>query len=131
MAATGFSFTKIHVADLAAGERFYTTVLGLKPGFRATTGDGPDDFEELQLSVNGLPGDVSLMLVQYLHRPAPPAGEAIIGFTVENIEDTIAAAVAAGGRVVHPIQTLTEYGMKIAHVADQQGHMVELLQLLG
>ena len=132
MAATAFSFTKIFVTDLAAMERFYTTVLGLKPGFRLTAGEGEHMFKEVQLTVNG--GQLEengLMLVQYLNRAAPPVGEAIVGFTVEVIEDTIAAAQDAGGRVVTPAQTLPDHGMKVSYIADPEGHTIELLQLLN
>ena len=58
-------------------------------------------------------------------------GEAIVGFTVEVIEDTIAAAQDAGGRVVTPAQTLPDHGMKVSYIADPEGHTIELLQLLN
>jgi lactoylglutathione lyase len=130
MAATAFSFTKIFVADRVAMEAFYTTVLGLKPGFRLVMGEGEDAFVEVQMTVNG--GQLeenSLMLVQYLNRAAPAPGEAAIGFTVEVIEETITAAEAAGGRVVAPVQTVSDHGIKAAYIADPEGHIIELLQL--
>ena len=63
------------------------------------------------------------------NRAAPAPGEAAIGFTVEVIEETITAAEAAGGRVVAPVQTVSDHGIKAAYIADPEGHIIELLQL--
>lgn len=131
MAPTGFSFTKMIVADLAAAKRFYTETMGLKVVLTFATGEGSDQLEEAILSQTGTyNGGHSLALVQYLNRPPARPGEAIFGFSVEDVDATIKAVIAAGGALARPARTIPEHNIKVAFVTDPEGHLLEIVQML-
>lgn len=127
---TGFAFTKIIVADLIAIEPFYRDALGLTIKTRITVDEPGYALRETVFSV-GEDGVTLLNLVQYLDRPYPAPGEAVVGLSVSNVDAVIAAAVAAGGAVVTPPVDLPDHGVKIAYIGDPEGHLLELLQTLG
>lgn len=131
MATTGFSFTKMIVADLAAARRFYTETIGLKLVLTFANGEGENQFEEAILSTTGTyNGGHSLVLVQYLNRPPATPGEAIFGFEVENVDATVEAVIAAGGALARPARTIAEHGIRVAFVTDPEGHLLELVQMM-
>jgi predicted enzyme related to lactoylglutathione lyase len=129
MTATAFPFTKIIVGDLAAAERFYTTVLGLSVAARFAQGEQDDRMEETFLSVAGAPqGGSQLAILCYPNKPRPAAGEAITGFVVKNVDAVIEAALGAGGMLVKEAYDIAEHGVRVAVIGDIEGHLVELLQ---
>lgn len=129
MAATGFSFTKMIVADLAAATRFYTETMGLKVVLTFATGEGEYQLEEAILSTTGTyDGGHSLALVRYVNCPPAAPGEAIFGFTVEDVDAAIAAVIAAGGALARPARPVAEHGIRVAFVTDPEGHLLELVQ---
>ncbi|HEY4547202.1 MAG TPA: VOC family protein [Pedomonas sp.] len=131
MAALSFALAKIIVGDLDAVEKFYTSTLGLTRAAYIEFGEGPGQLQEVILAVpGGGPTDVKLHLVRYPNNPAPVPGEAIVGFMVDDVEATAAAMIAAGGRIVAPVQEIPEHRLKLAFVADVEGHTVEILQAL-
>jgi len=123
---TGFAFTKLHVADLPAMERFYCGCLGFTVTARVDIGADSYNLEELILAVPG--GSTQLNLLHYRGRPVPPAGEAVIGFTVADLDAALAAIVAAGGMVTVEPTAIPEHQLRLAYVADPEGHTLELLQ---
>jgi predicted enzyme related to lactoylglutathione lyase len=125
-AIAGFAFTKLMVADLAAMERFYCDALGLGLRTRIALDRPGYAIRETVLTIGD--GATLLNLVQHLDRPCPPPGEAVIGLSVRDIDAVIAAAQEAGGRVVTPVTAVPEHKLKVAYVADPEGHMLELLQ---
>jgi lactoylglutathione lyase len=132
MTATSFSFTKIIVRDLAAAERFYTTVLGLSVMARFALGEQNDKMEETFLTVADAPQDANqLALVCFPNRPAPAAGEAVTGFMVKDVDAVVAAALDAGGAVVKKREDMVAFGIRVAVITDDEGHQVEVLQLLA
>lgn len=123
---TGFAFTKLHVADLAAMERFYCGCLGFTVTARIDVSEGSWNLEELVLAVPG--GPTQLNLIHYRDRPVPPAGEAVIGLTVADLDAAITAMVAAGGKVTVEPTAIPDHNLRLAYVADPEGHTLELLQ---
>lgn len=131
MASAGFSFTKIVVRDIDASERFYCDVMGLKRVLRFQTGEGEFELDEVIMSSNGAhDGGHNLIVIRYLNQPAPTPGEGIFGFTVEDVDATIAAALAAGGALHRPARIVEEHGIKVAFVKDPEGHLLELVEML-
>lgn len=123
------AFTKIIVADLAAMERFYCDGLGLTVRTRIAV-DQPGWALRETVLVVGDPDGTMLNLVQYLDRPCPVPGETVVGLSVEDIDTVIAAALASGGTLATPPVNIPEHGLRIAYVADPEGHLMELLQPL-
>ena len=125
---TAYAFTKIIVADLAAMERFYCDTLGLRVQARIAV-DKPGYVIRETVLVVGESGTL-LNLVQHLDRPCPAPGEAVVGLSVDDMDAVIDAATGAGGSVVAPPVDIPDHMLKIAYIADPEGHMLELLQPL-
>ena len=130
MGMQAFAFTKIVVADLDASEQFYRDVLGLKVVTRLTNPDGEYGQEESVMSVTGRNEGAQLLLIRYLNRPAPAPGEAWTGFAVTELEDLVARVEQGGGKVLIPVKEIAAYKMKVSVIADPEGHMVELFEML-
>jgi predicted enzyme related to lactoylglutathione lyase len=131
MTAQAFSFTKIHVEDLAAAESFYTQVLGLEVVGYLTLGEGEELMREVILKTAGAEGPVpNLILVTYPNRACPAAGEATTGFVVDDLDATLEKTTQAGGTIQVPATDLPEHNLRAAYIFDPQGHRVELLQHL-
>lgn len=131
MAASQFSFTKILVNDVDAAQRFYCDVMGLALVLRFQTGEGEFELDEAILSANGAyDGGHNLIVIRYINQPAPKPGEGIFGFTVEDVDATITAVLAAGGTLHRPARILEEHGIKVAFVKDPEGHLLELVEIL-
>ncbi len=129
MAALSFALTKIIVADIDAMERFYMDCLGLVSAARLQIGVGEGAMKESILDVpNGEASAAKLGLVQYLNKPAPSLGEAVVVFMVDDVEQMAAKMLAAGGKIIHPITEIAEHHLKLAYVADPEGHVVEIMQ---
>lgn len=126
----GYAFTKIIVADLALMERFYCDSLGLKVQARIAV-DKPGWALRETILTFGDPSGTLLNLVQYLDRPCPAPGEAVIGLSVDSIDAVIDAATRGGGSVATPPVDVPDHGLRIAYIADPEGHLLELLQPLG
>ena len=126
----GYAFTKIIVADLAAMERFYCDALGLTVRTRIAV-DKPGWALRETVLVVGDPDGTLLNLVQYLDRPCPAPGEAVVGFSVEDMDAVIAAAKEAGGSLVTPPVEIPDHKLKVSYIADPEGHLLELLETIG
>lgn len=127
MPISGFAFTKIIVADLAAMERFYVDGLGLGVVNRISVDEAGWALDETILSVGPAPG-THLNLLQYRNAPAPAPGEAVVGLSVEDIEGVVATAVAAGGAIKVPVQDVPGMALRLAYVTDPEGHTIELIE---
>jgi catechol 2,3-dioxygenase-like lactoylglutathione lyase family enzyme len=130
MKALAFSFMKLVVADLAAAERFYGEVFGLEVGHRHSSDEHEFGQEESILLVPGQQGGIPLILTRYLRRPAPPAGAAWTGFTVPDLEATVAAIEAAGGAIEVPIHASSSHPVRAVVARDLDGHLIEVIQIL-
>jgi catechol 2,3-dioxygenase-like lactoylglutathione lyase family enzyme len=131
MTVSHFALAKMAVADLEAQERFYTKALGLVRNAYIEHGEGEAHLREAILGVPNAPaGAAQLSLVQYASKPAPPLGEVVTVFMSDDVQATVGLALEAGGRVVVPVQELAEHRVKLAFVADPEGHTIEFLQNL-
>ena len=131
MTARSFAFTKLVVADLESSEHFYSQAFGMKRVRRVTADSHKYALEESILSLTGEATAHGLILARYLTRPCPPAGSAWTGFVVADIEATLAAVARAGGEVEVPVHRNVDHGVLAAIVADPDGHLLEIIQILS
>jgi catechol 2,3-dioxygenase-like lactoylglutathione lyase family enzyme len=125
---TPLTFTKLVVADLDAMASYYTAVHGFTEIARVESEVGGSPIDEIILGVDGAYGG-GLILFRFLDRPAPAAGEVILGFVVDDIEALIERAVAAGAHVVEPPRAPGAPGASlVAFLADPEGHLAEIVQ---
>jgi lactoylglutathione lyase len=109
-----FAFVKLSVKDLDGQAHFYSAVLGLRPVHRGAGQVLLSDGEE-----------ASLVLAR--RDPVDP-GRTVVGFRVADLDATVDVAQTAGGVVrVHPRQ-VPGTTMRVAIVADPEGHLLELLE---
>lgn len=136
MAATKishFGFCKMVVADLDKVADFYREVFGLiewqrvKMEQSSTTG-GPLEEIVFRATAEGGP---SLTIVELKDRPAPALGETILGFITDDIEALLDRAVKAGGSIATPVKHQPEHGVRVTFIRDNEGHLVEVVQLAG
>lgn len=130
MSALAFGFTKLVVTGIARSERFYSTVFGMKPVDRVTADEHAYALEEVMLSLTGGHDSHLLIITRYLRRPTPPAGSAWTGFLVGDIEATLRSAQAEGGVVEVPVHKNEEYRTLAAIIADPDGHLIEVIQMM-
>ena len=112
----GLAFVKLTVRDLDAQASFYRTVLGLE-----STPAQPG-----QVFLNGAPGRPTLVLVAGDPAAPAPLGEAVLGFRVPDLDGVVDRARAAGGAVRVAPKPIPG-GMRVAVVADPEGHAIELI----
>ncbi|MFF5965228.1 VOC family protein [Streptomyces collinus] len=124
-----FTFTKILVDDLEAEAAFYSTVLGLVEKHRVAGGEGTGAYSQ-SIMCCADSDEPSLLLLKLLHREAPTPGEAVLGFAVADVDEVVRATETAGGSVSSGPRSLPQHGLRIAHVKDPEGHLLELVQRL-
>ncbi|MCP1470470.1 putative enzyme related to lactoylglutathione lyase [Sphingobium sp. OAS761] len=126
-----FGFCKLRVNDLEKTAAFYRSVFGLADWKRvahdnsATTG-GPIDEITFRSTAAGGP---SLTLLKTVDRPAPPIGEAVMGFITPDLAALLVRAKAAGGELARPIRDMPEHKVKVAFVKDNEGHLIEVVEM--
>jgi predicted enzyme related to lactoylglutathione lyase len=126
-----FGFCKLRVNDLEKTAAFYRTVFGLADWKRvahdnsATTG-GPIDEITFRSTAAGGP---SLTLLKTVDRPAPPIGEAVMGFITPDLAALLDRAKAAAGELARPIRDMPEHKVKVAFVKDNEGHLIEVVEM--
>lgn len=122
--------TKLVVRDVGAAERFYRA-MGLKVVNRNVGGEDEVRQEQSWLSTTGDASAHILILSQFLELPPPPRpaypGEVWLAFRVPDVEATIEAVEALGGRTVRPGQDRPEHGVRAAIVSDPEGHIIEIV----
>jgi len=128
--ATQYGFAKTFVHDLDAMASFYEDVLGLIPFNRHQDVMLGRQIEEITYQ-STYQGGPALTLIKYMDSKGPQAGEAVQGFITEDLEALVERAKRAGGAVPEPIRTIAEFGIKVAFVLDPEGHVNEVVQMLG
>ena len=123
MSPAKLSFFKLIVRDLETSQRFYEQAFGFTVSDRFDT----PEFGEVILAQED--AGLSLILLSYKDGRALPdaASHGPTGFLTGEIEATHAAIVAAGGTPKGPILAI-EGGVKVAFLADPEGHEIELCQ---
>jgi catechol 2,3-dioxygenase-like lactoylglutathione lyase family enzyme len=127
MTVLSFACAKLIVGDIAALEAFYTAALGLEVLVRLNVDEGDAPLQELFFAMPG-GAKPDFALIKYTDRPVPPPGEALLTFMVADIEATIAAVEAHGGRNLTGAIEAPQWAMRLAFVADPGGHQIELMQ---
>lgn len=126
--------TKLVVRDVAAAEAFYQAI-GLKLVTRNLGGEGDVRQQQSWMSVSGDSASHMLILSQFLEVPAPalPAypREVWLALNVADVDATIAAVERAGGSVLRPGEDRPEHGVRAAVVADNEGHVIEIVGPIG
>jgi len=127
MTALSFAFAKLKVGDIASLEAFYTAALGFAVTARISVDEGDAPLRELFF---GMPGaqKPDFALIEYLGQPVPAPGEALLSFMVADLEATIAAVEAHGGRSLTGAIEAPEWNLRLAFVTDPGGHEIELMQ---
>jgi predicted enzyme related to lactoylglutathione lyase len=125
-----FAFTKFVVADLEASAAFYTDVFGVQEQRRVKDDIGGRAIEEI-LFESTAPGGASFVLLHFADTPEPATGSVIGGFLTDDIDELFPRAVAAGATVVEPPHDAPEHGVRVGFLADRDGHLLEICQLLA
>ncbi len=130
--SASFAFTKLIVRDLEKMAAFYRDVFGLHTVNRVR-GEriGAEEIDEIFLSPDPNATWSSLVLLRYLGRGPSPNGEAILGFTTDDLPALLARLQQAGGRITAPIEEMSALRIRVAFATDPEGHLAELVQVVA
>ena len=127
-----FSFTKLIVDDVEKMAAFYGAVYGLHAVNRVRGESiGGEEIDEIMLSPDPKAPFGTLVLLRYVGRAASPNGEAILGFTTDDLPALLDRVRAAGGGVHAPIKELPHLKVRVAFATDPEGHLAELVQVVA
>ena len=124
-----FSFSKLLVNDLEKTATFYKDVFGLTEMTRVESVIAGRGIKEIIFNVTA-PGAASFVLLKFVDTTKVYTDETITGFITENLEALVERANKAGGKTVQAIKSMPEHGVKVAFVADVEGHLLEVVELL-
>jgi Lactoylglutathione lyase and related lyases len=124
-----FGFTKLVVQDLGAMANFYRNVAGLVEMARVQDAVGDRKIDEILFNATGQ-GGATFVLFKFLDREAPAQEEVILGFQTPDVVAFVDRVKSNGGTVVTDVETKAENGVKVAFVADPEGHLIEVVELL-
>jgi predicted enzyme related to lactoylglutathione lyase len=127
MTVLAFACAKLKVGDISSLEAFYTGAFGFVVTTRIAVDEGDAPLRELFFATPGSQKP-DFALIEYPGQPVPPPGEAILAFSVADLEAVIAAVVAHGGRDLTGAIEIPEWAMRLAFVCDPGGHQIELIQ---
>jgi len=130
MTQTHFGFAKLVVSDLEAAAAFYAGVFELTEQGRVHAAIGGRPIDEILYAATA-PGGASFVLVRFGDRDGDPLGDSITGFIAADVDALFARAVAAGASVVQAAQDQPEHGVRVGFLADPEGHLIEVVQLLA
>ena len=125
-----FSFTKLVVADLDASAHFYTAVFGVKEQARVRAEIAGRPIDEILYEATA-PGGGTFALLRYGDVTAPSHDEVILGIVTSDLAGVVTRVGDAGGSVVQAPTAMPEHGVTVAFVADPEGHLIEVVQLLS
>ena len=124
-----FGFTKLLVADLEVSARFYKTVFGLEERGRVRSEIADRKIDEIMFEPQA-PGAASFILLHFDGVTGPSSDEVILGFITTDLAQLVARVERAGGTLVAPAREQPEHGVKVAFVADNEGHLIEVVEML-
>ena len=123
------TFTKLCVRDLARSAEFYERALGMREAARYER----PDLLEIQLQYGDGPGEVSLVLMQWV-----PAREIVVGhehgrlgIVTPDLDGLFARVRRAGGKIAEEAQALGELGVRVGFVQDPDGYSIEIVEPLA
>ncbi|MFD5077885.1 VOC family protein [Streptomyces sp. NPDC058371] len=120
---------RLLVSDFAACYRFYAEVLDLKPQSGAT--EGPyEKFSPITGSA-GIALQDRAMMAEVLGELGDSATghRSLVVLRVDDLDTYCAAVTARGGTLIHGPAPMTER-MRVAHLKDPEGNLVELQEWL-
>lgn len=123
-------FTKLVVVDLERSAAFYVAVFEMTEVNRVTASIGDRTIHEIMYEPSR-PGGPAFVLLSYEDRDEPAAEEVILGFISDDVDALVDRALSHGGTVVDAAHDLPEHGVRVAFVADPEGHLLELVQVLA
>lgn len=127
---TDFMFTKLIVRDLDAATAFYAAVVGLVEMARVEAViDGRAVTEVVYMPT--YPGGPMFILARFHDVVTPATAELIMGFATQDLEGFVARAKQSGGNVIEAPRDIPGAGMRVAFVADTEGHVLQVTQMLG
>lgn len=125
-----FGFTKLIVIDLDKVADFYKAVFGLSELARVESNVAGRAISEIMFHPTA-EGGASFVLLKFLDQKAASASEVILGFQAVNVDAAVERALAAGGKLVDPVRNMPEHGVRVAFIEDVEGHLIEVVELLG
>ena len=126
-----FGFTKLIVHDLEKQAAFYRDVYRLHAVQRVQAEIGSEAIDEIMLSGDPNAAFGSLVLLKFVARPAAQMGELILGFITDDLPALLDRVRAAGGSVHAPIKEMPELKLRVAFATDPEGHLAEIVQMVG
>jgi len=128
-----FSFTKLIVDDEEAQAEYYHQVYGLEKLQRVANDESAAGgaFREVIMGSGDTPSSDSLVMFKFLDRHAPRDQEAILGFITEDLDALAERVVAHGGKLVNPIQSMPEHGVRVLFTTDPEGRLSENVELIN
>jgi len=124
-------FSKIICRDEEAMATYYEAVYGLKVVQRVEGLSDGQPFREVIMAPDGDWQNGTLVMFNFTERHAPRDQQAIFGFSVDDIEATVAKIEANGGKLVGPIRDQPEHGVRVVFSTDPEGALCENVQLLA
>ena len=121
------AFTKLVVNDLEAAHDFYTSVFGLVEVGRVSETIGGRPIDEIMYQPTS-DGGRSFVLLRFGDRTHPSSDDVIVGVMTDDLGGLMSRAVAAGGRVVDDVRSMPEHGIDVAFLADNEGHLIEVVR---
>lgn len=124
-----FGFTKLLVTDLDTALNFYRDVAGVTEMARVDDEIAGRKISEIICKPN-YEGAATFVLLKFLDQGTPSKDEAILGFITENVDAFADRAVAAGGKIVSPAKDMPHHGVRVSFMTDNEGHLLEVVQML-
>ncbi len=123
-------FTKLIVEDMDKMSAFYSAVCGFEEEARADDQIAGRAIREAYFRSDP-PGTGTFTLTKFREESRPTGiNTVILGFVATDIVRFVDDAQAAGGKLVEPLQTRAEHGVKVAFVEDLEGNLIEVVELL-
>ena len=123
-------FTKLICRDEEAMAAYYAAVYGLQAVQRVEGITDGEPYREVIMSPDGDWQKGTLVMFNFTERQAPRDQQAIFGFTVDDLDATVAKIEANGGKLVGPIREMAEHGIRVVFATDPEGALSENVQLL-
>ncbi|MFI2199979.1 VOC family protein [Streptomyces sp. NPDC020192] len=120
---------RLLVTDFAACYRFYADVLGLKPQSGAT--EGPYEKFSPHVGSAGIALQDRVMMAEILDELGETATghRSLVVLRVDDLDAYVSEITSRGAVLVHGPAPMTER-MRVAHLKDPEGNLVELQQWL-
>ena len=122
-----YSFTKLVVVDLEKSAAFYRDVFGLQETTRIRAEVRGRGLEEILFNPTG-EGAATFVLLRFDDATTPSSDELILGFHTSDVDALAGRAIAAGGALVRETQDFPHLGVRVAFIADLEGHQIEVVQ---